>query len=362
MPPGASADDWPDIEEWWGSYEATQAFRFVPAHQRALASTAEIGDWDAIDGLWEGFETNHEPISTLELWALPDRSAADAWSTVDTFWEGYAAEQRPELRRLQNLLATVREHWSEGASVFDEDPLSANWHPSSAYEGPLRATINEEDWSQWLAHLLRTSTGPFVESLFGLPSRPPETVRREVVFTDGEATRRIDILVEYPDTAVSVEVKNGDTNYGKTPETARLIEQEGTGEWTHVLLLKETNRPKVRHVFGDELVTDEQTRATIQSEEGPPVDVHHWQDISRTLRLMLTRGLEPDTHWQTSAYLFITLIEQRILKLHSVEFIDSGTADADAPAARDLHRLVALDPERQIEYLESVLAEDTTHE
>lgn len=363
MLPNVVADDWPNIDDWWGSRTSTHSVRYAPAHLRAVEPTARTDDWESVDGLSDGFETDHEPLFTSSsLRAVTDSPMADAWSTVDPFWDGYAAEQLPELRQLQDLLTTVRDRWDTSPSTFDADPLTANWEPSSQFEGPLRSTVDEEDWSQWLAHLLRTSAGPFIAELFGLPERSPETVRREIVFSADDVTRRIDILVEYPDAAASIEVKNGDTNYGKTPETARLVEREDRRDWTHVLLLQQSKEPRLQQTFGDSLVTNKAARPTIQSNVGPPVEVCYWQDISHALRRMLTEGCEPDSHWQASAYLFVTLIEQRILNLHSVEVIDPETGIDGVSPAKDLHRLVAIEPERQIDYLQTLLAEDTKHE
>lgn len=363
MPSALAADDWSDIDDWWGSYRATPSSTFAPAQMRSVTARERREDWSVIDGLWTGFRTDYAQrfVKSHQL-AVLDRSPADEWSIVDTLWEGYAEEQLPELNHLQDLMASVRERWRGGASQFDADPLTTNWRPASGYQGPLRTSIDEEDWSQWLAHLLRTSTGPFVQAMFGLPNRPPARVRREIVFSDADTGRRIDILVEYPESAVSIEVKNGDTNYRKTLETAKLIEQEMGHEWAHILLLQQANLPQLRRTFDDDEMTTERARPTIQTETYPPVDVRYWQDVSHTLRRMLDGGHEPDSHWRASAYLFITLIEQRILKLHSMEFIDSEREGGNGSPAKDLHRLVALEPERQIEYLEALLTEDTTHE
>jgi hypothetical protein len=359
MPPTVGAADWPEIDDWWGSCIATETLRFAPAHLRALIGPAATTDWDSVDECWAGFASTHEALfidAHQQPWV--DEAATDAWATIDGFWDGYATQQAPALEQLRNLLTAVRDRWRAGASVFDADPLTANWQASGPAAGPLRSTVDEEDWSQWLAHVLQSSSGPFVTALLELPEHAPETVRREVVFSDADTTRRIDILVEYPEAAVSIEVKNGDTNYGKTPETARLIEQESGRDWTHVLLLRRRNRAQLEHTFGDRLVAEEPQRPRIESEAAPPVEVCYWEDVSHALRRMLTGGHEPDSHWQASAYLFVTLIEQRILNLHSADFIDPETAPAGGSAAHDLHRLVALDPERQIDYLETLLGED----
>ena len=319
-------------------------------------------DWEAIDEFWAGFTTDHEalfiPSATR---VLPDISVAEEWDTVDTFWDGYVADHAPDLELLETLLATVCSQWQTPSGAFSSDPLTADWGPTSSQDGPLRPTSHEEEWSQWLAHLLRTSSGPFISELLGLPNRPAQTVRREIEFSDADSTRRIDILVEYPDTAASIEVKNGDRHLTKTPETARLIEQSTTWSWTHILLLQRENQRRLHRTFGEAVTSDAESRPTIENQDTPAVDVRYWDDVSRTLRRMLTEGLEADTHWQASAYLFITLIEQRILTLESMDLLDSQLA-TDSAGSQTLHRLIATDPEQQIQYLQTLIAEDSTHE
>lgn len=43
---------------------------------------------------------------------------------------------------------------------------------------------------------------------------------------------------------------------------------------------------------------------------------------------MLVDRCEGDSHWEASAYLFVTLIEQRVLEFHSFDFVDP-TVDTD---------------------------------
>ena len=323
MLPSPAADDWSGLDQWWESFEADHSLSSTPAHSKPLCKT--------------------------------DRT--EEWETVDEFWDSFAGQQQAQLEILRGLMRELRTTWDGGASHFEDDPLTTNWRLESQYEGPLRANIDEEDWSQWLAHLLRTSTGPFLDTLLGMPGRSADGVRREIVFSDGDSTRRIDILVEYADTAVSIEVKTGDENVGKTPETAGLIESNDTRDWSHFLLLQKSNRHRLERAFGERLNgTDADLR--IESEQDPDIDVLYWQDVSRVLRRMLLEGREPDSHWQASAYLFVTLIEQRLLKFHSFAFIGPTTE----AGATDIQRLVAIEPAAQIDYLRAILQETETHE
>ncbi|EJN59705.1 hypothetical protein HSB1_18630 [Halogranum salarium B-1] len=329
-----------------------------------MEDTWKERNWEDVDYFWDGFKTDHELLFVeQQIRELERTSNEDAWGAIDELWDSYAEHQQTELKELQELMETLGAVWSDEGSQFDSDPLTTNWRPESKYEGPLRTTVNEEDWSQWLAHLLRTSTGSFSQALLGTPNRSPDRVRREVVFSDGQFTRRIDILVEYEDTAVSMEVKNGDTNYGKTPQTAGLVERDDTRDWSHILLLQENKLQRLRQSFGETLDESTERRPTIQSEGYPDIDVRCWKDVSRLLRQMLLDDREPGSHWAASAYLFITLIEQRILELHSFAFVSSpSVTDSDTTATTDLHRLVAVEPAAQINYIRFLLQKDYTHE
>ncbi|MCU4802388.1 hypothetical protein OB920_18590 [Halobacteria archaeon HArc-gm2] len=351
-----SADDWPEIDSWWGTFQQGKPFIFAPSSIRKMPEVARDHHWSTVDTLWDALETDHEWLfADQSIRKLSDDPAEDAWETVDEFWNRYAELQQNDLRELRKLMVELREAWTDGASQFDEDPLSADWRSVSQYEGPLRTTVTEEDWSQWLAHLLRTSSGPFAHELLGTPNRSPNSVRREVVFFGNNSQRRVDILVEYEDIGVSIEVKRGDEHYGKTPETAGLVERRDHRDWAHFLLLQEDKLSRLQQTFGDAIERSADGLATIRSDQSADIDVRHWQDVSRVLRWMLIEGREPDSHWEASAYLFITLIEQRILGLHSFSFVDPASAET-APAT-DVHRLIAAEPDEQIDYLRAVLAE-----
>lgn len=386
MSPSVSDESWLTIDDWWGSFKRNRPLILEPPHIRELETTQMEWRWGEIDNLWETFEGDHEIIFTGEQTrALDNHWKEAAWGEVDDFWDSYIQEQWTEIAELQVLLSSLDDVWSDGASSFNDDPLAANSRPEGRFEGPLRPSADEEDWSQWLAHLLRTSNGAFVRDFLGSPNRPPDSVRREVVFFDEESNRRVDILVEYEETAVSIEVKKGDKHYGKTPHTAYLTERHDPRTWSHILLLQKDNLPWLRYSFDGRLDDTEEHNLTIRSEQYPDIEVRYWQDVSRSLRRILVNGGEPDSHWEASAYLFITLIEQRLLGFRSQPFPgpnpatnasntvtgDTGSESgktADTPGSEafasktELLPLVTSDPAAQIEYLQSVLREDYDHE
>jgi hypothetical protein len=357
--PSVTATDWSVMDTWWSNYKQDQTLLFAPRSMRELPDVASDRHWTSVDSLWHAFEEDHDVLFAAQhVQDLSDTSWEDAWATIDKFWDRYAEQQQDDLRELQELMGDLRETWVNGGSHFAEDPLTVNWRSESQYEGPLRATIHEEDWSQWLAHLLRTSSGPFVRELLGTPNRSPTRVRREVVFFGESSQRRVDILVEFDSLGVSIEVKQGDEQYGKTPETADLVEQNDRREWSHVLLLQKHKLPRLKQTFKDEIDRSAADSPLIRSDQAPDIDIQYWQDVSSVLRRMLLDRREPNSHWQASAYLFITLIEQRILGLHSFSFIDP----AERSSTTDIHRLVAIDPDAQIEYIRAIIQEDHNNE
>jgi hypothetical protein len=364
MSPPVPVDDWPAIDSWWGNFRQDQPLVLAPPSISEMPDVVRVGDWNTVDPLWDAFEEDRElRFAEQHVWELSDDVEQDGWETVDDFWASYGGQQQDHLLELQELMADLREEWTAGASPFDEDPLTTNWRSESQYEGPLRATINEEDWSQWLAHLLRTSSGPFAHELLGTPDRPPANVRREVVFFGSDSQRRVDVLVEYEALGVSIEVKQGDEHYEKTPETAGLVERNDRRDWSHVLLLQKDKLPRLQQAFGDEFDRSKEGPPTIRSDHFPDVDVRYWRDVSRVLRRMLLDGREPSSHWEASAYLFITLVEQRVLGLHSFSFVNPATAaSSDTAPATDIHRLVVAEPDVQIDYLRALLEEDDNNE
>lgn len=360
----ASTVDWSEMDCWWDAFTGDRQMVLATDQVRRVDEAWKQHHWDSVDQLWNGFKADHEFPGTDQFTQRLDRgSKATAWEEIDSFWASYVEDHQSELVELRRLLGAVSDAWEDGASPFDDDPLAADWRSQSSFDGPLRRAVDEEDWSHWLAHLLRQSTGAFPAALLGTPDQAPERVRREVVFHGERSDRRIDILVEYAGIAVSIEVKTGDEHYGKTPHTAELIEQHDDRDWSHVLLIQRSKHSQLQYTFDDELAQPIDERPMIRAGDSPEVTVQFWQDVSRVLRRLLVQGKEPDSHWQASAYLFVTLIEQRLLGFHPVSDLRSAEAGTgDRIAGTDLHQLTAVDPTAQIKYLRRVLTEEDTHE
>jgi len=127
---------------------------------------------------------------------LNDNMKANDWEEIDPWWKVHAREQQEELVELYKLMEDLSEKWKRSDSRFDQDPLAVDWSESSNKTGPLN-TGREENWSDWLAHLIRSSPGYFIRELFVEEfDSEPEYVKREKAFQDEEESdRRADILL-----------------------------------------------------------------------------------------------------------------------------------------------------------------------
>lgn len=272
----------------------------------------------------------------------------EQWSDADTWWDEYVQSQLRDLETIGELIDAVSSQWAGNASVFTQDPLEESWRSGQQMVGPLR-TNQEENWSQWLAHLIRSSDGAFMQDLFGSPEQPASAVRREVHVSSREHhDRRVDIFVEGPDRCVSIEVKIGDENYEKTPEAAYLAETNLTAcsTWNHYLLVPESKGPQLADAFNSDLKTFADARPTIVSEEFVDVAVLYWNDVAHALRDAITD--ETAEHWEASAFSFITLIEQKIADFHSQHSVKRRT---DGSTIIDIPNSDGLDLDDQITYL-----------
>ena len=235
-----------------------------------------------------------------------DRTAK--WCAVDDWWERASITNTETIADLQALFETLNEQWRDSPACFDRDPLCAEWRD----DGPLRTT-QEENWSQWLAHLCGSAPATFTTDLFGIPvTEPPTRVQCEVpLSSDTTHDRRADVLIQYPETGISIEVKIDDENYAKTPDTARLIEHHDQRRtWNHYLLLPETNHEALRATTGSQF-NDGEAHSILRGTQPdePDVTVLYWRDISKRLRQTLLTDATATPHWQASAYSFITIIE-----------------------------------------------------
>jgi hypothetical protein len=286
------------------------------------------------------------------------------WATVDWWWERYVEAQEADLTELHQLFDALAQTWDESDCPFNTDPLSADWTATSPQTGPLRVN-QEENWSQWLAHLIRDSTGEWLSTLFGPRfDLSPSDVQCERPFHDEELhDRRVDILAEFPNYGLTIEVKIGDEDYEKTPQTAYLTEKHhpDTSTWTHYLLLPPVKRGALQDTFENRMTDREEHRPTIATESTHERDIRvlYWDEVAYTLRTTLLDASEPSIHWTASAYLFTTLIEEQILQFYPIpDVTERHNANLGVP---DIERLQSTTPNDQIKYLDAVLSE-STHE
>ncbi|MFP9191369.1 hypothetical protein ACLI4Q_06885 [Natrialbaceae archaeon A-CW1-1] len=252
-----------------------------------------------------------------------DRTAQ--WCAVDDWWKQASTTNTETVADLQALFEALNEQWRDSPACFDRDPLCAEWRG----DGPLR-TSQEENWSQWAAHLCDTAPPTFTADLFGVPvTESPDRVQCEVpLSSDTTHDRRADILIQYPDTGISIEVKIDDENYAKTPDTARLIEHHDRKRtWKHYLLLPKSNHGALRATTGSQL-DDGETRSILRGTQPdePDVAVLYWRDISQHLRQTLLTDATATPHWQANAYSFITIIETVLCQFAPAPLISNATS------------------------------------
>jgi hypothetical protein len=274
-------------------------------------------DWAAVESFLATFDEYEKGVMTRgRSWA-----AAAAFNSAHERLKQISAK----------LLGDERAWWNEKLTDLGGDPSSRDWRGFR----PLRLS-REEDWSDWLAHLIASSeTGSFSRRLFAramgaLPDdfdwTGPE-VKREWTLD----TRRADIGVLWRTPAsgtargTSVEVKVGDLGLEKTYETARQIETRRRERlWAHVLLL-----PEQDVVRWDEL----------EDEHGEvDISVITWTDVAIALRRSLLDTDEP-LLWRVWAMAFGGVVEQRLVGIRwprpidpiaALEFLRRGRPD-EAP-------------------------------
>lgn len=325
----AEANDWERIDELWDASLKGGEIQLASSAFRTLDQGWGVELWPEMDSWWNSYVDDQVAMlddltaRTLSAWR------ADEWSEIDSMWEPYAEGQQQQLQSLSTVFDDINAEWEESSSRFDRDPLIKNTDSTRSSPGPLRVT-HEEDWSHWLAYLLRGSEGEFTKRLLGERfDVSPGSVQREVKFhnPDGK-NRRVDILAKFDDNGVMIEVKEGDTNYEKTLQTATLVEEQERGTWKHILLLPESRSGRLDQRFSNEVVhRDEGPQAVKRESEN--VNILYWKDVSQALRQTLIADAESDPLWESSAYVFISVVEQRICSFEPLPPKDDRVLDTD---------------------------------
>jgi len=233
------------------------------------------------------------------------------WSSANALAAAARAFAAPEQSDLERVLAS----WDDALHALGRDPSRRDWLSFR----PLRLG-REEDWSDWLAHLLQTSsTGVFAHALLGTRGEDaekyasPEVVRERVVvrLQDVGGERRADLVIGWKNGAASqIEVKVGDEELEKTFETVRLIRKTRppTVVWRDFILLQESALPMWAEV------------AERCARDYPEIKIEPltWRQVAVALRRSLLAERARDLVWCVWAYSFCGAIEQRILGLPRV--------------------------------------------
>lgn len=247
-----------------------------------MKNTKEIS-WDVFNTLFE-LSNNFKEYD----WSPINNSLLKAF-------ESFNNEIKSEYTKL--LKQSNKEFKSLGG-----DPVNSDWEKFR----PLRLS-REEDWSDWLIHLIETSkTGEFCKYFFNEKENfkfiHPKKCFREVTEKSGKF--RADLIINWQDNSYyHIEVKIGDPNLKKTFETS--------------IALKEHFGIKTRKWKNFILILDEQTENWIKTKEQNSLNViiGHltWSEVSIALRKSIST--KESIHWKCWAYSLIGAIEQNLLKL-----------------------------------------------
>lgn len=226
----------------------------------------------------------------------------DSWAVFDEFEEDYKSIISERYEVIDQLL----KNWNDRLKDLNGDSTYHNW---SEFR-PLRLN-REEDWSDWLAHLIKTSkTGDFCRFLFKLDNisdfSEPKEVHREFSYNN----YRADIIIEWKNNCYShVEVKVGDENYSKTYKTGQEMMNYFKAEetkWTDFILL-----------LPGQLSSWEVSKE--KEEASNKIISLSWEDVAIALRQALL-GKETIV-WKIWSWSFLGAIEEILIEFpgHKIE-------------------------------------------
>lgn len=253
------------------------------------------------------------------------------WQTVTRLIEKSEQAIKPHIQECQDLEIL----WEKRLLMFCGDQTTIDW---SEFR-PLRRN-REEDWSDWLAWLLKTSqTGVLADSLFAQHMNcqsesfiSPAKVDREVTAGD----RRADIVVTWKTTRkTDIEVKIWDQNFEKTFETAqKLHETSPNSDWSDFILI-----PSQSQMAWNEVAQKYGNNQTVK------ITVILWDDVVRGLRRCLWHERE-SIFWRAWAWGFCSVIEKELLGL---EKLSSGFKHPKIQMILQWLSILKINPEEKYE-------------
>jgi hypothetical protein len=353
-----TAETWATLDPWWETFVETTSVVEVETDTRRIDDRWFDGMGSLIDQWWNDELEGPSPQFDSLTATLEPQIVANRWETLDPWWETFRQQRQDDAEELAEELRRMETVWAASESNFDTDPLATDWSSHANTRGPMRPG-QEENWSQWLAHLLRTAQPQFIADAFGVTtSDSPTEVCREEYLPAIDPTmpdRYADIILWSDEVDISIEVKTGDDHYRKTPHTAGLLEtKHDKQDWQHYLLVRKHELPALKQTFPDRIEETADRPQIIGEHETPQVTLIYWEDISSALRTCLLDATSPTQHWAASAFAFITLIEQKLL-----DFTPQPTVERLAEASPVISGATSLavaagDVTTQLNYLQSV--------
>lgn len=229
-----------------------------------------------------------------------------SWDGIEAWIETLEPLRKQYLGELTTLL-------NESQKKFDSKSLIEPAFRDWSNFRPLK-TEDENDWSDWLAHLLeKSTTGYFANLLLNYGTYEdkndyalPKVVRELPIATsEDEQNRRPDLLIKWKDgTFTHIEVKKYDSDFIKTFPTSKYINEYFKTSAQHFILIPEESREKCLK----ELDKEKNKFPSIK------INLLIWNDVAASLRNTL---INPDNkesnEWNVWANSFLGCIEQKLL-------------------------------------------------
>jgi len=221
------------------------------------------------------------------------------WHIFDSMMSSLSSFYKKKYKEFQSLYSK----WDKELKLYGGEPSNFNWNNFR----PLRLT-REEDWSDWLIHLISESqTGYFSSKLFRIKDTTkndysrPKYIGREVSYKG----RRADIIIKWNNGIYfHIEIKIGDENLTKTYDTAEVMRNY-------------YNIPKIKW-YDFIIILESQIESWLNIDHGKkcPIKYFTWNDMAIILRKSILISNEP-LSWKVWAYSFLGAIEQKLLYFKS---------------------------------------------
>ncbi len=205
----------------------------------------------------------------------------------------------------EKAIISLLEEYDKKLLDLGGDPSYSNWNKFR----PLRLD-REEDWSDWLIHLVaKSETGyfcykllridHFTEGDYALPLRYDREIPHEGF--------RADIVIEWQNKNLThIEVKIGDQNFAKTPGTAERMRKKYGADlksWSNFILL-----------LSYQMAPWQETSKTFDLDIQPIT----WEDVAISIRKSLQFSNEK-IQWKVWACSFLGAAEQKLLGFPSID-------------------------------------------